>query len=510
MRRRSDRLTLWLQTGYRKGNFFRLIFRILSSPIFLIIISVIAVVGIIYFSNLWWVGASASTAGLAVLIIIIRKRAKGKLIISKRKANKFNNFAYALNWTGNVCRQRVDLTERTREDKTASNLLYRHLGEALVTLDMYDETGQIKIDVLTGNEYTRIKLADFHVDFTLKSGFGYILFQPSLTLISKAKLVDEKVISLILREIGLLNWSVERANYNDVILFILKNEAVSCAFNFKNIDMYEKLKTLARTAEDYEIPIQKNLNWSLRSAPGALISANTGFGKSFFAFYLIIMASIKNNILFLADPKRSDLASLSEFMPPERVVWEADKISEMVENVVEIMMLRYDYMKTERLRKSLFQADFVDFGLPVILLVIEEMAAFVSSLDKRARESFEANIKSITLQGRQAGVILCSIMQNPGTQNISTESRSQLSFRVYLGNSGGIEYRMIFGDGYTYPKRVFNPGQGLYMLAGRTEQPDMIETPILDKSQLSETLRLALKSQFDVNLLPLRSQSETL
>ncbi len=269
-----------------------------------------------------------------------------------------------------------------------------------------------------------------------------------------------------------------------------------------DMDMYKKLVALASKTKDYEIPIQQGAVWSLRAAPHALISANTGFGKSFLTLYLVMMASIKNAVLFLADHKRSDLSNLSAYMPPDRVVWEPEKIAAMTADVVEIMMKRYAYMQDQRLYRGLFQADFVDFGLPVTLVVIEEMAAFVSSLDKKSREAFEANIKSITLQGRQAGVMLITIMQNPGTQNISTESRSQMGLRVYLGNSGGIEYRMIFGEGFTYPKRIFRPGQGLYMLAGRTEQPEIIETPRLDKSQLPATLERALKTQFDISPLP--------
>ena len=93
-------------------------------------------------------------------------------------------------------------------------------------------------------------------------------------------------------------------------------------------------------------------------------------------------------------------------------------------------------------------------------------------------------------------------MQNPGTQNISTESRSQMGLRIFLGNSGGIEYRMIFGEGFSYPKRVFSPGQGFYMIAGQTEQPEIIETPKLDKCQIFETLKRALVSQFDINIHP--------
>ena len=156
-------------------------------------------------------------------------------------------------------------------------------------------------------------------------------------------------------------------------------------------------------------------------------------------------------------------------------------------------------MESERLQKGLFQADFVDFKLPLLVLVIEEMAAFVSSLDKKTREKFESNIKNITMKGRQAGVMLISVMQSPNTNNITSESRSQMGFRVYLGKSGGIENRMLFGEGYEYSDFVYGVGKGLYMIAGQTTKPEMIETPIMDKKQLAETLKQALESQFNVD-----------
>jgi DNA segregation ATPase FtsK/SpoIIIE-like protein len=272
--------------------------------------------------------------------------------------------------------------------------------------------------------------------------------------------------------------------------------------------MYQQFCKLANETPYYAIPIQKGVTWSLRSAPHALLSGITGYGKSYLANYVIAMTSIKGATLYLADPKNSDIANLSDYMPSDRVVYEAKNICSIVEDVVNVMMSRYELMKRERIKSGLFQADFADFGLPIVILVIDELAAFLSTLDKKERESFNANIKAITLQGRQAGVNICNIMQNPSAENISTESRSQMGFRVFLGNSGGIEYRMLFGEGYKYPSRTYKPGQGLYMLSGKTIQPEFIETPRLDKSQLAETMKLALVPQYERNpLTPLCSRS---
>lgn len=265
--------------------------------------------------------------------------------------------------------------------------------------------------------------------------------------------------------------------------------------------MYERMARLAEATPSWEIPIQEGLVWSLRTAPHALISGTTGYGKSYFVTYLLAMASIKGCALLLCDPKNADLASLSAFMPPGRVAWDADGIRRIVGEAVEAMSARYAYMRREREARGLFQADFADFGLAPVLLVIEELAAFVSSLDRRARESFDADIKAVTLQGRQAGVSIISVMQSPNASNLATEARAQMGFKAYLGSSGGIEYRMLFGEGHAYPARLYRPGQGLYMMAGVTDGPELIETPRMDKAQLGDAVRSALAPQYSIDPL---------
>lgn len=265
------------------------------------------------------------------------------------------------------------------------------------------------------------------------------------------------------------------------------------------MDMYTQLKTLANKAADHIIPLQRGTEWNVSTACHALIAANTGFGKSYFLNYLLIMFALKGAIIFGADPKRSDFSSLAAFMPPKRIVHETEHIMEMTEKVISLMDARYAFMETERIKRNLFQADFVDFGLPIVFFAIEEVGAFTASLTTKQRDKFDVSIKRIVLTGRQAGICYCQILQNPGVQNAPTEIRSQMGLRIFLG-IGGIEYRMIFGDGFSYPKRKFVPGQGLYTLAGETIAPEFIETPRLDKTQLADCLKRALEPQFNMTL----------
>jgi hypothetical protein len=504
---KSKNLTVWIPTGYIEGGCLRAFVRMLFAPVFLSAVAGISTTCMFYFSA-WrlWVLPTAS-AGLTVLIITFRWRAKKRRIISRRKAEKSNTFLYVASYLEQRYQNHISLTAvRTGEDKTLSTAVYRQLLGAVMSLGLYIETGLNKTKKFSGVEFIRVKPIEFYVDFILGAGTGYVLFYPTTRLISKIASVDERVISRTLRDVGLIDWRVERVNYDDdLVLFILRDETVSRAYNLVGDDsgtMYEKLARIAETTPNYEIPLMPNHPpWNIRSAPNALISASVGKGKSYLSLYLLTMSSLKGHCLYLADPKKSDMAALAPYMPEGRVAKTEADICSMAAEVVGVMNDRYAYMEGERSRRGLFQADFADFGLCAVVLIIEELAAHVSSLDKKSREEFETNIKQIILKGRQAGVNIVTILQSPNTENIKTEIRSQMGLRVYLGNSGGIEWRMVFGEGHTYQKRLYRAGQGLYMLDGVTVQPEMFYAPRLDEKGLSYTLKRALARQADIDPL---------
>lgn len=240
-RKKTNSLLVWVPTGESEGNIFRTVWKVLSSPVFLIGLAVVDIAAMIYFQliTVWWMWALApSTIGLAIAAILLRRKAKDKLLISVKQAQKCNTFQYVAKWLENRYLNRIDLeSERTQDDYERSRLLYCHLGEALVTLGIYDEAEQFRTKKLTGEEFAKIMPIEFYTDFISKNGIGYVLFKPSLNLIPKLKVVDERVISWTLRKIGLVGWTVERVNYDDdLLLFILKDETVSRAFDFSGAE----------------------------------------------------------------------------------------------------------------------------------------------------------------------------------------------------------------------------------------------------------------------------------
>ena len=233
-------LHLWFPTGYREGGIIRTILMIVLHPAFLIIVAVV-IVAIMIFCNIeaWWIGLIASSALLlAVVAILFRRRAKKRPLISSRQAKRCNAFSYVASWLENRYKYRINLTsERTQGDNVTSLLFFSQFVEALVTLEIYENTFRNRIKILTGAEQTLIKPVNFYVDFILDEGIGYVLIMPSVSLIAKLKLIDERVISHTLREVGLVGWAVERINYDDdLVLFVLKNETFSKALDFCKVE----------------------------------------------------------------------------------------------------------------------------------------------------------------------------------------------------------------------------------------------------------------------------------
>ena len=237
MKRNRNALLLWRPTGHREVNALRTLWLVLSSPVFLIVVAVVDFAAMIHFNltSEWWMWAIAPSAVcLAIMAFLLRWWEKGKLLVSNRQAKKFNRFSYATPWLPNRYLDQIDIeSERTPKDRTTNRLLYRHLAEALVTLGLYEESEYKKVGMLTGDESLLIAPVEFYTDFVLSSGMGYIILMPPVSLISKINTVDERVISRTLREAGLVGWVVERMSYDDdLVLFLLKDETVSRAFDF--------------------------------------------------------------------------------------------------------------------------------------------------------------------------------------------------------------------------------------------------------------------------------------
>lgn len=389
----------------------------------------------------------------------------------------------------------TNINPTTKKAKRESAAMLRSIMESYLALGAFEKTGE-KRKRLNGALQEQALMIEAYAG--VSDGRGFVLIEPfgrEVSIVHNAGLAP---VTRALREVN-LDWDVEPTSYDDdIALFLLYDPLISRALDLSRgpDSMFKTAQMLAYSKGKWSIPLQPNLDWDISKSPHAIISGTTGSGKSYFTNYLIAMSAIKGCYLILADPKRSDLSAMADFLPEHCVSHDPSGILKLVQSAVEIMTKRYELMDSfRREHKELFQSDFSQYGFCPVLLVVEELASLVSVFDKSSRNEFDSLIKRITLQGRQAGVGLVSIMQQPNANNIATESRSQTGLRIMLGNATQSEYRMLFGDNYMPSTSAQGVGRGYCSVLGETCGPIRFEAPRLDQKQIADMMARALSAQ---------------
>ena len=231
--------------------------------------------------------------------------------------------------------------------------------------------------------------------------------------------------------------------------------------------------------------------------PHILVSGGTGSGKSVFITFLILELIKRQSTIYIADPKNSDLGSLSHYFGEKYVATTPNNIARIVRLVVEEMQVCYQYMRDN----FLYGSNFVDHGFKPVWLIFDEMGAFqASGTDKKSREIIAEvmdGIKQIILLGRQSGIFILVSAQQMRAETLNTDLRDNLGLRIAFGANSNEGYRMVFGSAtpdHLKPIEVKGGGY-LYMQGSGKENAQYWESPYLDTKQFNfiSELQLNLK-----------------
>ena len=231
--------------------------------------------------------------------------------------------------------------------------------------------------------------------------------------------------------------------------------------------------------------------------PHILVSGGTGSGKSVFITFLILELLKRQSTIYIADPKNSDLGSLSHYFGEKYVATTPNNIARIVRLVVEEMQVRYQYMRDN----FLYGSNFVDHGFKPVWLIFDEMGTFqASGTDKKSRETIAEvmdGIKQIILLGRQSGIFILVSAQQMRAETLNTDLRDNLGLRIAFGANSNEGYRMVFGSAtpdHLKPIEVKGGGY-LYMQGSGKENAQYWESPYLDTKQFNfiSELQLNLK-----------------
>lgn len=187
--------------------------------------------------------------------------------------------------------------------------------------------------------------------------------------------------------------------------------------------------------DSLDIDLGYDITYNPIKCPHILVSGGTGSGKSIFISFLIIELLKRNSTLYIADPKNSDLGSLSHYL--------SDKTDKKSKEVI---------------------AEVMD------------------------------GIKQIILLGRQAGVFILISAQQMRAETLNTDLRDNLGLRIALGANSIEGYRMVFGTATPDKfKSIEEKGAGyLYMQGSGKEKAQYWESPYLDTTQFDFIKELQL------------------
>ncbi len=234
--------------------------------------------------------------------------------------------------------------------------------------------------------------------------------------------------------------------------------------------------------ESININLGYGVTYNPAKTPHILVSGGTGTGKSLFISYMILEYLKQKSSIYIADPKNSDLGSLSHYLGDERVATTPNNIARVVRLAVTEMKKRYDYMNAN----FKYGSNFSDHGYKPVWVIFDEMGAFqASGTDKQSKAVVSEvmdGIKQIILLGRQAGIFILIAAQQMRSETLSTDLRDNLGLRISLGSNSQEGLRMVFGN--ATPEKIPPievKGSGLlYMQGSGKESAQYWESPFMD------------------------------
>ena len=247
--------------------------------------------------------------------------------------------------------------------------------------------------------------------------------------------------------------------------------------------------------DSLDIDLGYGVNYNPVKCPHILVSGGTGSGKSVLISVLILEFLKRQSTVYIADPKNSDLGSLSHYFGNKYVATTPNNIARIVRVVVEEMQERYQVMRDN----FQYGSNFTNHGFKPVWLIFDEMGAFqATGSDNKSREIITEvmdGIKQIILLGRQSGIfILVSAQQVNASTTLSTELRDNLGLRIALGANSSEGYHMVFGSATPDKlKPIEEKGSGyLYIQGSGKESAQYWESPYLDTTQFDFIKELQL------------------
>jgi hypothetical protein len=214
-----------------------------------------------------------------------------------------------------------------------------------------------------------------------------------------------------------------------------------------------------------------------------LIGGEPGAGKSAALSTLVATAALDPDArVWLLDGK---LVELAVWAPVAEALAgpDGEQALALLRGVREEMDARYRELLARGQRKVRRED-----GLPLDLVVCDELAFYLTLPDKRQRQEFAELLRDLVARGRAAGVIVIAATQKPGADTVPTALRDLFGFRLALRCNTPQASDTILGQGWASAgadASVIPGGQrGVGYLLAEGERPARVKGFYLDDSDV--------------------------
>jgi hypothetical protein len=174
-----------------------------------------------------------------------------------------------------------------------------------------------------------------------------------------------------------------------------------------------------------------------------LLGGEPGAGKSAALSLLVATAALDPTCdVWLLDGKQVELATWTG-VARHSVGPDLDEAIEVVRTLRAEMNARYAELLAHRARKVTRES-----GLPLQVVVCDELAYYLTTGDRRQRTDFADGMRDLVSRGRAAGVIVLAATQKPSSDIVPTSLRDLFGFRWALRCSTPQSSDTILGSGW--------------------------------------------------------------
>jgi len=174
-----------------------------------------------------------------------------------------------------------------------------------------------------------------------------------------------------------------------------------------------------------------------------LIGGEPGAGKSVALSLLVAAAALDPGVtLWLLDGKRVELATW-EPCAARLVGPSLEEAISVLDQLREEMDTRYAQLLAWKRRKVA-----PEDGLCLQLVVIDELALYLATGERKMRERFAESLRDLIARGRAAGVIVLAATQRPSSDIVPTSVRDLFGFRWAMRSATRDASDTILGAGW--------------------------------------------------------------